>query len=475
MLSNSQQIVFDALADITAWPSSKILIQGNAGCGKTYLASKLIAHWRKQNENIDIVVIAPTHQAKSVLAQKLQDANVKPQTVANFLGKFPIRKYDSATSIFANGNMRAQENSIVVIDEVSMVSQPDIERLLSCKMQVVFLGDRAQLAPVKQKKHDIWSHEHKYLLIEQMRNDGSIEKLANLNREKPYFPAYTCADEQVVVHENENALLTSFIAKVRESEIGQAVWLTYTNEKANKINNAVRHALGYNTITPFSVGEKVKLQQNHLAIGYNCELAEITAIRAQKNQYVWEVELKGTLGKCFTDVLDPMGKDWFKSQVEAAIASFRAAQESGDDVSYAVKLIDELLDGTLQIAPPYAMTVHKSQGSSINYIYIDANDMRGQAMTYVAFSRTRLQLNVTRRANKIVHPCNKAQFAELTSALGRNALWCIKMHLRITSQTWDGRQALIDFLELNPEYTQNDNALTLFKRVRGVKYNLRNV
>lgn len=454
-LSDSQQKAFDALRDPTLWLQNKVLIVGHAGTGKTALAGQLVDEWF--NRGYDVVASAPTHQAKTIIGEKLgRDTLSRLTTVASLLGRFKIGKYDKVGFAAPTPAITGRK-TIILVDEVSMLGARDVEALLDSASKVIFLGDPAQLPPVKQKKSSVWSLEWRFTLVEQMRNRGSIEYLANLNRDTTYWPQFSCSDGSVEVVENWE-LFDKYIAQLKQAP-ESTLWLTYTNEGAVSIANKARKALGYGP-EPFAIGERLRLHST-CAAGYNGQIVTVLGIRHTDSTKIWGIQLKGEAGLVWVDVLDPLWTEWKQEYVASLIIRLEGGDES------VVKELNYFYEGLVDVRYPYSSTIHKAQGLSIPHVFIDSDSMRGRALNYVAISRASTKLTMSRRSTKVTPPCNKAEFAAAVANLTPRALRRLCYINRQKVNSWQGRQDAIEFIKLNPHLSTSDAVFAEYKRLYG--------
>lgn len=132
------------------------LLQGYAGTGKTYLVSSVIKYILQRFSDDKIAITAPTNKAVKVLrhSSKINNTNVVFQTIHRLLGLSERINNDGTISFVANNYEKSMINDFqfLIIDEVSMLQDElfkDIE-LFSKKLFIIFMGDPAQIPPVKR-------------------------------------------------------------------------------------------------------------------------------------------------------------------------------------------------------------------------------------------------------------------------------------------------------------------------------------
>ena len=123
-----------------------VMVQGYAGTGKSTLLKTLkgVLEANTSLNHHDIIALAPTHKAVKALTEN----NMPAQTLKRFLINEPS---------FIDENFQSLKNKLILLDESSMVSNSDFNRLQSLVEQATschcaYIGDIAQLSPVEAGK-----------------------------------------------------------------------------------------------------------------------------------------------------------------------------------------------------------------------------------------------------------------------------------------------------------------------------------
>jgi hypothetical protein len=126
------------------------LLKGYAGTGKTYILKHFLSHYYKGN----CCVTAPTHKAVRVIESVL---NRKGKTLQSLLGlrlNTDLENFDIASPQFDPlGEDHIKYYNLIIIDEGSMIN-PGLDNLIRLKSQqhnvkVLIVGDFCQLPPIK--------------------------------------------------------------------------------------------------------------------------------------------------------------------------------------------------------------------------------------------------------------------------------------------------------------------------------------
>lgn len=130
-------------------------LTGKAGTGKTTLIQEVIREIAKDNPYQRFVVSALAHKAVQVIYGKTKKSSkfVSASTVASLLGM----KLDQETGLFKpagkNAKIKLKRDSILFVDEASMLNEQNIKHLMNAAIRtnskVIFLGDPGQLPPIR--------------------------------------------------------------------------------------------------------------------------------------------------------------------------------------------------------------------------------------------------------------------------------------------------------------------------------------
>ena len=132
-------------------------LTGKAGTGKTTLIQEVIREIAKDNPYQRFVVSALAHKAVQVIYGKTKKSSkfVSASTVASLLGM----KLDQETGEFKQvkgGKLKIKPGSILFVDEASMLNEQNIECLMDAAIRteskVIFLGDPGQLPPIRTRE-----------------------------------------------------------------------------------------------------------------------------------------------------------------------------------------------------------------------------------------------------------------------------------------------------------------------------------
>lgn len=380
MSLNTDQQAFFKLAT-TAEPGTKFVLQGAAGTGKTYTVSEIAKHYIDQDKAVAIV--APTHEALNVLRDAfgslIATGKLEFSTVAKALAKRPLVN-EFAEVNFTNGQgLNISDAHLMIVDERSMLSKSDVKQLDRFAGVTIYTGDDAQLRAVMAKANDLeqsTKHVH-FKLTQQMRNSSDIEIIANKARDNDglYFP--------------QSAIKTrvELIDAFMQSDLANSVYICYTNELADMVSQAVRNRL-YPNQPAFVVGERLLSRFRTTSVNTNQVFTVLSA--EQLTTTDWRLEVAP--GE-FITTKSPADAKLYRQKLEKAKERALKLREAGNHEGYQ-QIIDEIFAKAALYADvlyPYARTVHKMQGKSIENVFVDTLDIAmgsdRRRLLYVAYSR----------------------------------------------------------------------------------------
>ena len=417
------------------------LYYGSAGTGKSILVNYLI-NWCEQ-QGISYVLCAPTHKAALVLSRYTdRDAT----TIHKLLALSPninIFELDFRNLIFLSSKNPGMVpyNGVVICDEASMINDDLYDTLLKkCqerKSQIIFTGDFKQLQPVKQDYiTKIIDVEPKFELTKIWRQSSENALLPVLQTLRStainrFKETLGTEGSLLVTSDTKEFMLKageSLKKSIKDYDILGAKVLCYTNDRVNAYNNAFHKILfGPEEYYKgeFLIGQE-NLEFNHFQF-YNSmdyiiidepEKTEL-AIPYFGNLPAWSFELYDSLTKRserISILSREISRDYYDSLAKK-IEYYRwtavefSTQGNKMKASYYWKKYYEMLnsftlpinlfyDGRLirkqSFGYSYALTTHRSQGSSYNEVFVDMRNINScrdenvrRQLQYVSLSRTR--------------------------------------------------------------------------------------
>lgn len=415
--------------------ASEFYLTGIAGTGKTTSLSDLVVYCRAND--IGYVVCAYTHKACDVLESKLpKKANIK--TLHSYLTKRPSVNDKAVKSKEIDYSQQMQEPEkvrVVFIDEYSMIGEKDFISIADLQyeedcnvVKVVYIGDPNQLPPVKdlaviEPQGDYWVKLTK--IYRQNEDNLLIDNLVSLN-------SYINGEESQPLVEHDNFIRRVDIVKEYNRCTGHKAILAYTNKKVQELNQAVQ---GYEL--PNS-GDDVFSPTSREAYTVLAEAEEEDVSAIQPINPRLDVLTLNSKYKTLETLLNMKGLSFYyletdkKKEITLAVVfghyNFLEMQkELGEAAVNANKVITKQFNQEAKawsdsnkghplarvrgkawsrymafknyvfcLDFTHATTVHKSQGSTYEYVFIDTEDLGVCAninylmylkLLYVAISR----------------------------------------------------------------------------------------
>ena len=417
-------------------PTQYYVIEGKAGTGKTTIAKEIL----KEFEDKQIYVAAVSHKAKGVIKNSFGDdtKGKKFFSIAGLLGMKGINDNDTQTTKFQVGTkipLLDNPPALLVIDEASMITEDvlkkiiDINSSLSRPFQMLFLGDIGQIQPIRDDKSEFY-RAHKDLLNKKsdIFNSKHKSKLITRVRQGEANPILPYADYFWENSQKENPELNPTQHIVRNNQITDNGSLLFSNsegEVLNSVINAVKNAVekgltNHVKIVTYHVNEKTELNQrihnalfgkdsdyskgDMLILNSPYDLPDVNATMENSS----EIQIKSIQD---TDV-DEFGVHTLYLETNGT-AYTRTGNEQKDCViqvvsrndvvlyyqklqelaSYAKRQTNKALKRQAwsdfweykgryaDVDFGYAITAHKSQGSTYDIVVVDEKDIMGTSAT----------------------------------------------------------------------------------------------
>lgn len=438
----------------------KRALTGPAGTGKTYLVKALIL-----NSSISYSLIglaAPTHKACRVLGESIRIPGIKVSTIQSDLGlrlNFDIEKFDPTNPPFdPKGKIKIGNYKLYIVDEASMINRglcTFLEKTcISNKCKIIYIGDSSQLAPVNEKYSSAFKGVKTSVLkqivrqgddnpvsylLELLRYDienKSYEFLKHIQRFREKFNEdYTKGYQVCTPQEFNEIVYNNFNDEALTSNVDYAKIIAYTNSNVSYWNKFIRNSI-------ISDADKSIITKNDLIISYitivnqfnECIIknSEEYIIKDIVNYIHPKYEFRGFMikfqaihGGAITNplfVIDHSDNFSIQKYVQLSNSMMDSAKQARASLKaqkwknyYEFKesclLLTNIVDynGKILISRDldygFALTAHRSQGSTFTTSLVDVNDMVydrfGQPYTDVEEVNRRLYVACSRPSNKL--------------------------------------------------------------------------
>lgn len=279
-LSTDQSSALEKVLNSIQTQEKETILTGPAGSGKTTLTNEIVTAVRELG--IRPVLAAPTGKAAVVLRDKSgQDAS----TIHRLLYGGAHFDKEAGKLRFRNRGAPCGDGDLLVIDESSMVGKKlyeDILEELPAKAQVLWVGDKEQLEPVKDTwGPDLLNPTAALTQVHRQAEKSVIIRYATAVREgrgKYWEDGYKNDDPNLVLWDGIDSAIEWLVdARLHQED---ATLLTFTHDTRRYINTCVRERLGLlKDDSDFSVGEHLVIRSNNYSVGLmNGEVVTIASV-----------------------------------------------------------------------------------------------------------------------------------------------------------------------------------------------------
>lgn len=417
-------------------PTQYYVIEGKAGTGKTTIAKEIL----KEFEDESIYVAAVSHKAKGVIKNSFgEDTRGKKFfSIASLLGLKGVNDNDTQTIKFQTGTkvpLLDNPPALLVIDEASMITEDvlkkiiDINSSLSRPFQMLFLGDIGQIQPIRDdqsefyrthkdllnKKSDIFNSKHKSKLITRVRQgeanpilpyadyfwENSQKENPKLNPTQHIVRNNQITDKGSLLFSNsEGEVLNSVIKAVKNAvEKGltnQVKIVTYHVNEKTELNQKIHEAL-FGKDSDYSKGDMLILNSPYDlpdtkgVIENSAEIQIRDIDDTDVDEYgihTLYLETTGTaysvtgqeIKDCTIQVVSRQDIGKYNQKL-AELASVAKRQTNRVLKKQAWKEFWEYKGRYADVDFGYAITAHKSQGSTYDIVVVDEKDIMGTTAT----------------------------------------------------------------------------------------------
>lgn len=380
--------------------SRHVLLTGGGGVGKSYLSTELISTLRKEGKQV--VVLGSTG---------VSAVNVNGQTIHSFFAfgicsnLAEMKKHDKyARSRIKELNKILYNADLLLIDEISMVSA-DLMEMIYHRLEnggfhgsLLFVGDFFQLPPIQKKEasnslfgnlefafeSEAWSR-YEPLVIELTKTKRTEDKnffsilsrirKGELDSEVLEYLSLLRANEHVYKEEP-----TVLFGRNREAEAMNLERLSGLDEQAISLKAKEKLHL------PSLHVKRIETWKKNLPVPADLTLKKGAKVLFCTNK--WGSYYNGQRGEIlaidegYVDVEKEDGKSVRVTRQEYTLSENIVLNEKVEE-----KPLVTLEQFPLKLA--YAITIHKSQGMSIDNLVCNINHIFEKSQFYVAISRAK--------------------------------------------------------------------------------------
>lgn len=418
-------------------------LTGSAGTGKTTLLATFLKDIKYPFNKGRICVCAPTHKAKKIVAEKTNWKNT--ETLQALLGlkmDVDLENFDINNPQFNPiGDRKIRDYDLVVVDEASMINEDLYITLTDCakssSTKVLFVGDTKQLNPVKEYTISLAliSPVHGYDLTQIVRQNvgNPLILLLDCLRYDIEHNTYTYLDliKKTPINFNDKGegyaikeagefakdVSKEFLSEDFKNNQNHCRYISWTNDSISKTNMWIRSNV-------FSVKD-FTCQEGEILLSYKTVMDDDEAILTNADDYVitksqdylvsdWDFPLKVKLvelegldtGRVANVKLLTREEENYKNYVSIFNNQLERAKRIGKkgwgkfyEFKNSILVLENLIQNKQLVVKKdidygYGITIHKSQGSTYNTVFVNGkdinkniNDLERKRLWYVALSR----------------------------------------------------------------------------------------
>lgn len=417
-------------------PTQYYVIEGKAGTGKTTIAKEIL----KEFEDEQIYVAAVSHKAKGVIKSSFGDdtRGKKFFSIAGLLGMKGINDNDTQTTKFQVGlKVPLLDNppALLVIDEASMITEDvlkkiiDINSSLSRPFQMLFLGDIGQIQPIRDeqsefyrtnkdllnKKSDIFNSKHKSKLITRVRQgeanpilpyadyfwENSQKENPELNPTQHIVRNNQITDKGSLLFSNSEGEVLNSVIKAVKNAVEKGLTnhvkiVTYHVNEKTELNQKIHEAL-FGKDSDYSKGDILILNSPYDLPDVNATMENSSEIQIKSIQdedtdefgvRTLYLETNGTAytrtgneqKDCVIQVVSRNDIGLYNQKLQE-LASYAKRQTNRALKKQAWSDFWEYKGRYADVDFGYAITAHKSQGSTYDIVVVDEKDIMGTTAT----------------------------------------------------------------------------------------------
>lgn len=366
-----------------------VFLTGSAGAGKTYVLNQYIQYLKEHKVGVAVTAstgIAATHMNGQTI-HSWSGIGIRDEVSVRHLSNLKEKKYfrDKMDTV-----------KVLVIDEISMLHRNQLDlvnrvlkffkgnELAFGGIQVVFSGDFFQLPPIGNEEE---SSRQKFAFMSDawLEAEPVICYLTEQHRQSEN-------ELNLILNEIRNGEVTQKSIDLLESRVefhpdeGETETKLFThNADVDRINQMYLEQIGSaSRIFPAKVSGNqalIEILKKSVLAMDKLELKTGAQVMFVKNNYEMGY-VNGTMGRIsgFNDKGNPLVKTFDHDLIEAKPETWAIEDETGKALASFVQI-------PLRLA--WAITVHKSQGMTLDKAMIDLSRAFEKGQGYVALSRLR--------------------------------------------------------------------------------------
>jgi len=267
MLNTGQTKAYEELSNFMIGTEPEICLTGPGGVGKTFLLAEFVAKALDDYEKMCALLSVPctidkicftatTNKATEILGESLKKSNLKMNydnitTIHSLLALKVTNSYETGKSnLHTTQGTKMIFNALIIVDEASMIGL-NLKGILDTYVdpetcRIIYVGDHAQLPPIKEATSPIFnSPSIKHInLTEPVRQAAGSHLYSECVRLRKAVINSTpvneiIADNQSIIQLSKKQAFSKLNQVFKTASLDNKI-LVYTNKQANEFNNYLR-------------------------------------------------------------------------------------------------------------------------------------------------------------------------------------------------------------------------------------------
>ncbi len=390
------------------------MLEGKAGTGKTTIVEEVLAPYIGDKY---VLIGALSHKARLVLKDKL-NVRYEDLFISNSIAGMLGMKMEPETGKFfkdyedQSKTPDIKSADIIIIDEASMVNKEALRLIMTEKQpdaKVIFLGDRGQLPPIEEngseKISEVFDTKNKASLTERVRqgeespilpyadyfweNSQVANPVENPVPESKETDSITPRGSLVFAKDFKGILpfiVSEFKVGIDNSNPNQIKIVAYRNDTRRALNTVMRERIfGKDAERQFVKGDLIMFSNNYkisrevsISNSYEAQIKTVNKAKTLDGWNVFEISFaseENPKKDVYVRVLSNEDSERFSAELSKLRNVALAQKKKTKEYSNAWKEYYTLKDKFAPIEYGYAVTSHKSQGSTYNTVVVAASDI----------------------------------------------------------------------------------------------------
>jgi len=411
-LNKDQQGVFMKVINFINGPDKFMDVSGGAGTGKTYLISQIadgILKHQQTKTMHSVVITATTNKAAAVISDAMPHRAGEIGTIYSFMNLRVSENFTTgAVKIVPTPKWMVHSGTLIIVDECSMVNSDLFKYIMkgidsTCK--VLFVGDKNQLAPVKENISPIYAQKgmETGLLSTSVRNAGqqALMDLCEQAKQTVLTGKFTRIKEVPgVIDFVDGTTLKGVLEREFLLEDPSKRVLSYTNARVIQYNSFIRELRAYTE--PYEVGEILSNNSAAELVGktrlYTDQVVRVVRIT---DDFMDKSIVSGEEVRMIMMDVEDVNSGVTYSVTAFADHNDRAAVLKFYSQNKSWERFFKIKNGYPDLRSVSASTTHKAQGSTYDSVIVDLADIgkstnkeQTARLQYVALSRPRSRLYI---------------------------------------------------------------------------------